>query len=265
MNEIIITRRFYFCASHRYYLENLSFEENLKLFGKTTYEHGHNYTLFVSIRGKINKETDMVVNISEIKAIVNEIIEKYYDHKNLNLDNPFFKNRLPTTENIALSFWYFLKEKLNLYKILVYEGDEIFSECKGEKDMIFARVYKFSAGHRLYNKNLSEEENIKLYGKCANKNGHGHDYKLEVYIKGEIDKETGFIVNINELDKIVNEVLEELDHRFLNYDIEFFKENIPTTENLLIYLKMKLKPKIEKLKKLRIYETENNIFEIECE
>ncbi|MCS7245284.1 MAG: 6-carboxytetrahydropterin synthase [candidate division WOR-3 bacterium] len=264
MNEITITRRFYFCSSHRYYLENLSFDENLRLFGKTIYEHGHNYTLFVSIRGNINKTTNMVMNISEIKNIVNEIIEKYYDHKNLNLDNPFFKNRLPTTENIALSFWHFLSEKLNLYKILVYEGDEIFSEYKGEKNMLFGRVYKFSAGHRLYNENLSDEENNKLYGKCANKNGHGHDYKLEIYIEGKVDKETGFIVNINELDKIVNEVLEKIDHKFLNYDVEFFRENLPTTENILIFLKMRLSSKIKGLKKLRIYETENNIFEIEC-
>jgi len=72
-------------------------------------------------------------------------------------------------------------------------------------------------------------------------------------------------MNLNELDKIIFEVLEEIDHKFLNYDVDFFKDKLPTTENLLLFLKVKLKPKLKNLKKLRIFETENNIFEIECE
>ena len=265
MNDFIITRKFHFSASHRYYLKNLTYEENLKLFGKTIFEHGHNYKVFISIKGKIDNNTSMVMNISKIKEIVNEVIDKLYDHKNLNLDNPFFKEKLPSTENISISFWHFLNDKLNLYQVKTYENDEIFSIYKGGSNVILGRVYRFSCGHKLYNEKLSKEENFKLYGKCSNENGHGHEYKLEVYIEGEVDKETGFVMNLNELDKVIFEVLEEIDHKFLNYDVDFFKDKLPTTENLLLFLKMKLKPKLKNLKKLRIFETENNIFEIECE
>ncbi len=261
----MITRRFYFCASHRYYLSYLNFEENLKLFKKTVFEHGHNYNVFISIKGQMDYQTGMVINISKIKQIVNEVIENYYDHKNLNLDNPFFKDKLPTTENISISFWHFLKDKLNLYQVKVYENEELFSIYKGGENVILGRIYRFSAGHKLYNKELSKEENFRLYGKCSNENGHGHEYKLEVWIEGEVNSETGFVMNLEELDSIVKSVLDEIDHKFLNYDVEFFKENLPTTENLLIYFKMKLKPLLKNLKKLIIYETENNIFEIECE
>jgi 6-pyruvoyltetrahydropterin/6-carboxytetrahydropterin synthase len=246
-------------------LNDLTKEENIKIFSKTIYEHGHNYEVFITIKGHLNEKTQMVTDIREIKRIVNEILEKFYDHKNLNLENPFFKNKLPTTENLALSLWHFLNGELNLHSIEVYENENLFSEYKGGENVILGRTYTFSAGHKLYNENLSEEENFKLYGKCSNKNGHGHEYKLILYIEGKPDGRTGFIINIDELDKIVNNVLSEIDHRFLNYDVDYFKQHLPTTENLLLYFKMKLEKNIKKLKKIEIQETQNNIFILECE
>jgi 6-pyruvoyltetrahydropterin/6-carboxytetrahydropterin synthase len=97
------------------------------------------------------------------------------------------------------------------------------------------RIEKFSASHRLYNPNLSEEENFNIYGKCANKNGHGHNYTLEITLKGEIDPKTGYLFDLSLLKKIIKQhIIDKVDHKHLNYDVDFLQNIIPTTENLAV-------------------------------
>ena len=125
------------------------------------------------------------------------------------------------------------------------------------------RVYNFSAGHRLYLKNASDEENLSIFGKCTNLKGHGHDYYLEVKITGEIDSETGMITNLDDLDNLIKGVIEELDHKRLDIEVPFFQDFTPSGENILKYLWIKIKPliRIGNLHHLKLWETRNNYFE----
>jgi 6-pyruvoyltetrahydropterin/6-carboxytetrahydropterin synthase len=125
------------------------------------------------------------------------------------------------------------------------------------------RRYHFAASHRLHNPALSEEENRRIYGKCNNPYGHGHNYTLEVLVSGEVDPATGMIANLADLDGFVErEVLEPFDHKSLNEDVAAFCSVVPTTENLCIEIFRRLKPFPQaKLERVRIQETSNNSFE----
>jgi 6-pyruvoyltetrahydropterin/6-carboxytetrahydropterin synthase len=122
----------------------------------------------------------------------------------------------------------------------------------------------FSAAHRLFNPKYSDAENKKIFGKCSNPNGHGHNYVLEVIVSGKPDPETGFVINISELKEIIREnVLEKVDHKNLNIETDFMKGIIPTTENIAIGIWNVLVDKIPKgkLYSVKISETEKNFFE----
>jgi 6-pyruvoyltetrahydropterin/6-carboxytetrahydropterin synthase len=125
------------------------------------------------------------------------------------------------------------------------------------------RRYRFSASHRLHSRKLSEEENRRVYGKCNNPYGHGHNYVVEVNVSGTVDPATGMIANLADLDSFVErEVIEPFDHKSLNEDVAAFRENVPTTENICkeIYQRLKHFPKA-RLERVRVEETGNNTFE----
>ena len=120
------------------------------------------------------------------------------------------------------------------------------------------RRYMFSASHRLHSHAMSEAENAATYGKCNNPNGHGHNYTLEVTVKGEVDPRSGFVVDLKQLKEILHrEVLDAMDHRFLNKEVPEFLHRIPTTENLAIAIWERLVTKLRaaQLHRVRVYET----------
>jgi 6-pyruvoyltetrahydropterin/6-carboxytetrahydropterin synthase len=122
------------------------------------------------------------------------------------------------------------------------------------------RKEHFNAAHMLRNDRWSDEQNIEVFGKCANRNWHGHNYNLFVTVKGNPDPDTGFIMNVKELSVIINTfVIEPLDHKNLNVDVEFMKDVLPSTENLAIAIWNQLKPHVTKceLHCVKLYETEN--------
>lgn len=125
------------------------------------------------------------------------------------------------------------------------------------------RRYRFAASHRLHTPQLSEEENCRVFGKCNNPYGHGHNYVMEISVSGEVDPATGMIANLAALDTFVEQqVLEEFDHKSLNEDVPAFREKVPTTENLCIEIFRRLKDfPHAKLERVRIQETGNNSFE----
>jgi 6-pyruvoyltetrahydropterin/6-carboxytetrahydropterin synthase len=98
------------------------------------------------------------------------------------------------------------------------------------------RVAAFSAAHRYENASLPPEENARLFGKCNFPWGHGHDYRLEVTVGGEIAAATGMVMPLEALDRVVAEVLLAVDHRHLNHEVPYFRDRIPTTENIAVYL-----------------------------
>jgi len=125
------------------------------------------------------------------------------------------------------------------------------------------RLYHFSASHRLHSAQLSDEENCRVYGKCNNPHGHGHNYTVEVRFSGPIDPATGMISNLADLDSFVNErVIEPFDHRSLNEEVPEFQKAVPTTEILCIEIFRRLKTfPHAKLEAVRVQETTNNSFE----
>lgn len=126
------------------------------------------------------------------------------------------------------------------------------------------RREQFCASHRLFNPKFSDEENLRVYGKCAYPSGHGHNYVVEVTVVGNPQAETGMIVDLKRLSDIVNaEIIEKVDHKHLNVDVDFLKGTIPTAENLSIAFWRLLEPKITtgKLYSVRVYETRDNCAE----
>lgn len=109
------------------------------------------------------------------------------------------------------------------------------------------RVEHFNAAHRLFNESWSEAKNIEVFGKCANANWHGHNYELHVTIKGEPNPETGFIYNAKTLGELIKDVIvERVDHRNLNLDVDFMKGKFTSAENFAMSIWNELKPHIEK-------------------
>ena len=128
------------------------------------------------------------------------------------------------------------------------------------------RKERFSAAHQLYNPNWSEEKNREVFGKCANSNFHGHNFTLTVTVKGEVNPDTGFVMNLADLKKIIqDQVIEKLDHANLNKDVDFLQGKFTSTEVLAEEIWKILEPLINeneaKLHKIRLDETENNAVE----
>jgi len=128
------------------------------------------------------------------------------------------------------------------------------------------RKESFNAAHKLARADWSEDKNAEVFGKCANPNWHGHNYQLFVTVKGEINPETGFLVDLKWLKEIINvQVIDELDHKNINLDVSFMAGKLASTENLAIAIWDILFPHIEgsgaHLHSIKIYETENNMVE----
>jgi 6-pyruvoyltetrahydropterin/6-carboxytetrahydropterin synthase len=128
------------------------------------------------------------------------------------------------------------------------------------------RRERFSAAHRMFKPEWSDEENQKVFGKCSNPNWHGHNYVLYITVKGDQSVNHGFVINMNILKQIINEkIIEKVDHKNLNLDVDFMKGLVTTTENLAIAIWNELKSPIKKegaeLHCVKIEETENNSIE----
>jgi 6-pyruvoyltetrahydropterin/6-carboxytetrahydropterin synthase len=133
--------------------------------------------------------------------------------------------------------------------------------------MVFiTRKERFNAAHRLFRPEYSDEQNLKVFGKCSNPNWHGHNYTLLVTVKGEVNKETGFVTNLKELSRIINDkVILPLDHRNINLEVPFMSGKLASAENLAIAIWNELEGEIEGLGAflhcVRVEETENNMAE----
>lgn len=129
----LITKKVEFAASHRYWDPKLSETENFELFGKSSFKsgHGHNFSLEVTVEGDIDTSTGMIINLFDLKKIINDVL-KNFDHKNLNEDTIYFNDEIPTPENICKVLWNLLEQKLaqndkcSLYKVRLYETDDLY-------------------------------------------------------------------------------------------------------------------------------------------
>jgi len=131
-------------------------------------------------------------------------------------------------------------------------------------DVTVTRRLMFNAAHRVHNPTLSDEENARLFGKCNNPNWHGHNYTLDVSVQGPIDARTGYVIDLGVLKQLVEErVVNKINHKNFNLDVDFMRGVIPTSENIIVAIWRELEPAIRpsRLTRLVLWETTNNYVE----
>jgi 6-pyruvoyltetrahydropterin/6-carboxytetrahydropterin synthase len=267
--KCVINRRAKFSASHRYWLPELSEAENAAQFGPCINfpGHGHNYTLYVSMLGELDKD-GMVLNLSDVKHVIKHEVTGQLDFSYLNEVWDDFKQTLPTTENLARVIWNRLSPHLPVVDIKLIENENLWAEYQGNAMEAYLTVSThFSAAHRLAHYDLSFEENSAIYGKCARINGHGHNYHLDITVKGEIHPRTGMVVDLVALQNTIDSlIVEPMDHTFLNKDVPYFERVVPTAENIAAYIMRTLCGPIAQLgaqlHKVKLYESPNNACEV---
>ncbi|MCG9128969.1 6-carboxytetrahydropterin synthase [Candidatus Poribacteria bacterium] len=268
-----LTRQTAFEASHYNRISELTDDENYELFGPAANpnSHGHNYILEVMVRGDINTEDGMVINLTGLDLLLKNEVHTNYDHKHLNRQHPVFAENtglIPTCENITIEIWERLMKALPgglLHRVRLYESSDKFTDYYGLKTMVYlTKVYEFSAAHRLHSHYLSDDENKEIFGKCNNPAGHGHNYVLEIMIKGEVDEKTGLVVGLGLIDRVVEEqITTRFDYKHLNIDTVEFQKLNPTSENFVKVLWDVLEPNLQPtvLHRLRLRETPRNHFD----
>ncbi len=217
MAKATLTKRLEFCASHRYHNPEWDEAKNREVFGvcNNPDTHGHNYMLEVTLQGEIDPVTGMIINLYDLKIILNQILEQF-DHKNLNLDTPFFTTRIPTSENLAETLWTILDQHPELPcldTLRLYEDDSLYVELTAQDwqrsshaqtvpSILIARRYRFSAIHF-----------------PTPDQGQGHNYEMWVSVKGPVAAETGQVIHLHTLDTLVNQhILIRFDQSNLSND-----------------------------------------------
>ncbi len=234
MPKATLTKRLEFSASHRYHNPKWDDTKNKQVFGPCNNEHthGHNYIVEVTLQGKIDPVTGMIINLYDLKQYLWKVLEEF-DHKNLNLDTPYFTNLIPTTENLALTLWKVLEQHPQmppLDRIRLYEDRNLFADVTTEllhgsesspesPHTSITRRYVFS----------SASQDLSGYST-------GHNYTTEVTVSGTIDPDTGQVVNIDSLDQIVQKrVIERFHQKNVSLD-PAFKDTSVTEGNLACFI-----------------------------
>jgi 6-pyruvoyltetrahydropterin/6-carboxytetrahydropterin synthase len=273
----VITRRATFSASHLYWLPELSDDDNRARFGPCSIApgHGHNYELIVAMAGPLDAD-GMVLNLSEVKHSIRSEVTAQLDFRFLNETWPDFdltrpEGCLPTTEALGLAIWRRLAPQLPLVGLRLFETSNLWADVLADSMEAFLTIRThFAAAHRLARPELSQEDNEATYGKCARPHGHGHNYLLDVTVRGSIDPRTGMVCDLAVLQQLVDDlVVEPFDHTFLNKDVAFFATCVPTAENIALHIADLLTAPIAatgaRLHKVRLQESPNNAAEVFAE
>jgi 6-pyruvoyltetrahydropterin/6-carboxytetrahydropterin synthase len=223
----------------------------------------------------------MVLNLSEVKHAIRAEVTAQLDFRYLNETWPEFdlsrpEGRLPTTEALCQAIWTRLAPKLPLVGLRLHETDTLWVDLLAPgstptpmEAFLSIRTH-FAAAHRLARPELSQIENEAIYGKCARPHGHGHNYLLDVTVRGPIDARTGMVCDLAALQQLVDDlVVEPFDHTFLNKDVEHFAATVPTAENIALHIADLLSAPIAatgaRLHKVRLQESPNNAAEVFAE
>lgn len=264
-----LTRKARFSAAHL--CRNPAWPEarNRRVYGTCAVGsgHGHDYVAEFTFGGPVDPRTGIVLNLSEVKDRLAAVIEPL-DLSHLNHDHEALKGPAPTSERLVRYLWQALGKGTGpgvLKRIRLHESRTRNIEYTGDDSMVYVtRSVEFNAAHRLHSIRLSDEENVRIFGKCNNPHGHGHNYELAVTVRGPVDEETGTVIDMGRLDDILQqEVVDRYDHRHLNHDLEEFRSVNPTSEELLRVIWKRLLPFFDSpsLYKLRLVETAKNAFE----
>jgi len=262
-----LARRATFSSSHRLWRDDWSPEKNASVYGcaASSWSHGHNYELEVCIAGPIDSVTGMLVDLKWLKQVIAREVEARFDHRDLNEDTPYFASVPPTAEHFGQVIFGLLEAALGRELLDVVRLRPTGAlEVEVGSVVRVRRKYGFSAAHVLARAEWDQARNEATYGKCANPAGHGHNYVLEVVLKGQPDPVSGRLIPLHQLDRIVEgRVLSRLDHRFLNREVVEFQQRVPTAENIARFAWEALCDAVApaKLDSVRLIETENNSVE----
>ncbi|HEY3411641.1 MAG TPA: 6-carboxytetrahydropterin synthase [Armatimonadota bacterium] len=266
--KVYLQRKRVFSCAHRYWNPNHEASWNAAYFGRLAEIHGHNYTVTATIAGEVDPVSGIVINLVDVKGWLAAAVSPF-ENRCVDAAADIMDGRQASGENIARILWERLQTSARgtparLDSVRLAESDELWSEYRGEGDLVYVtKVYDFSAAHRLHAEDLSDEDNARVFGKCNRAGGHGHNYIIEITVKGAVDRETGFAYCLDRLDAIVDErVIQPMDHRNLNTDVPQFAHLNPTSENLAVVIWTALHPEVgPALHKVRVEETPRNAFE----
>lgn len=243
---------------------------------------GHDYRVELTVGGPIDPRSGMVVNITDVDAVLKAHVVRPLHGTLLDRDVTAFRDIPPTPENLVRFIWDacapVLPTPSRLARVTLGPTPTVWAELSGVAPqapkgnlpvLTVTRSYDFSASHRLHSRLLSDEENAALFGKCNWPNGHGHNYDVEVTLTGAPDPTTGLLFLPERLDALVDEeVLKPYDHRHLNHDAPEFRDLNPTSENLTRVIWDKLARRLQsgdlggaRLFKVAVRETPRNYFE----
>jgi 6-pyruvoyltetrahydropterin/6-carboxytetrahydropterin synthase len=259
--EVRVTRAKAFEAAHAY---------RDPAFGQATRVHGHNYVLTATIAGRIDPTTDFLVDFRDLDGLLREITAPL-DHHRLDVEYEALAGREASAETLAATLFAELASRIataipsaRLDVVRLAENDTLWADSGGGADVEVTRAYGFSAAHRLADASRSDEENRRIYGKCANPQPHGHDYRFEVTVRGPLDPKLGTVTDLGALDASVEElVVGPFDHRYLNAEVEPFTKVLPTAERIAERIWQLLAPRVAKLARVVVYETPRSAFTYE--
>ncbi|MGI8889603.1 MAG: 6-carboxytetrahydropterin synthase [Chthoniobacterales bacterium] len=261
---LTVSKRLEFSASRRLFVSDWSAAENLAAFGPETaarFGTGRNYVAFFVFSGRVNDANGMLVNISEIKARVEEVLHARFDHKFLNEDHPGFRLRSPTAENIAHQLFQevaplFHNLDADLVVCHLVESPERSATvyATGAREANF--WLDFSAARQTMSPHLSVEENEALFGVAASPHGHGHHYRARLTFREEEAGANGPLIMHQELASCLESLRLELDHKNLNQEVPGLTNRPKTTESIACYLYERVSATLP-IHRVRLHERED--------
>ena len=257
MPKATLTKRLEFCSSHRYHNPDWDDSKNRQVFGacNNVNTHGHNYLLEVTLCGEIDPITGMIINLYDLKQHLWDVLIEF-DHKNLNLDTPYFTNRIPTTENLALTLWSLLEKHPqlpDLERILLHEDETLFAEVT--RPSLKEPNSHSTAPCATITRNYSLSSAMNISPELIS----GHNDTIGITIDGPIDSDTGQIIHLEQLDELVQtEIIQRWNHKNLSLESDF-QQTLPTKENLAQIISRTLNGKIPQggLSRVTVSENQN--------
>ncbi|MGH8015211.1 MAG: 6-carboxytetrahydropterin synthase [Candidatus Zixiibacteriota bacterium] len=246
---------------------HLSPEENAAIFGSAAspHGHGHNYRAIVTLEGTPDPKHGLIFSEVETWRALNDIMERW-NHKNLNKEVTELQNIPITTECLARVIFHELSDQMPVKKVRLYEKDDFFAEFHKGGRFTMGIKSSFNAAHRLHVKSFSNDQNMKLYGKCNNPQGHGHRYDVECVVTGQLDETSGALQCLEEMQRELDTSLARWNYKHLDLETDDFIERPSTGENIVQVLWDRLSDAMAaELWGLRLWETESNLFEIQKE
>lgn len=251
-----------FSAARRTFSPHLSDAENAALFGvaSSPMGHGHHYRLRVTLDGQASPDSGQIVGHDKCFAAL-ESLRAMLDHKNLNEEVSALSGSPVTTECLARFAFQQLSGALPIARVKLYELPNFFVEYRADKNFTMSYELPFHAAHRLHSSLMNANENRLAYGKCNNPEGHGHRYRVEATIGGELDERTGTLFDLLDLQSGLSKSLEPWQYKHLEMETTEFANTPSTGENICHALWPRLNSSLsERLMRLRLWETPNNRF-----